>query len=101
MSLNFRREFMRSDIKDVIDFLGKEASAMFNKAELARRYNCDPRTIDRYIKLANGTLEKKPSKRQYSSKLDPYKEVIIDKVEVHLIFITSVISKKITVEKSR
>ena len=72
---------MRSDIKDVIDFLGKEASAMFNKAELARRYNCDPRTIDRYIKLANGTLEKKPSKRQYRSKLNPYKEVIIDKVD--------------------
>lgn len=54
---------------------------MFNKAELAIRQNCDSRTIDRYIKLANGSFEKKPTKRHYSSKLDPYKEVIIDKVD--------------------
>lgn len=36
---------MRDDIKDTISFLAKEDISLFNKAELARRYNCDPRTI--------------------------------------------------------
>ena len=39
---------MRDDIKDTIAFLAKEDISLFNKAELARRYDCDPRTIDRY-----------------------------------------------------
>ena len=72
---------MRGDIKEIINFLGKEAYPMFNKSELAKRYNCDPRTIDRYIKLANGELEQKSTTRKYTSKLDPYKAVIIDKVD--------------------
>ena len=37
---------MRGDIKDLIDFITKEDLPMYNKAELARRYDCDPRTID-------------------------------------------------------
>ena len=47
---------MRGDIKDSIDFLAKEDFEMYNKSELARRFNCDPRTIDRYIKsiMENG-----------------------------------------------
>ena len=72
---------MRGDIKDAINFLTKENSGMFNKAELARRFNCDPRTIDRYIKIQSGKLKPKISSRVYNSKLDPYKEIIVDKVD--------------------
>lgn len=54
---------------------------MFNKAELARRYNCDPRTIDRYIKIHTGQLQPVPTTREYTSKLDGYKEIIINKVD--------------------
>ena len=56
---------MRGDIKDSIDFLAKEDFEMYNKSELARRFNCDPRTIDRYIKIHNGELIPKPSSRVY------------------------------------
>ena len=72
---------MRGDIKDSIDFLAKEDFEMYNKSELARRFNCDPRTIDRYIKIHNGELIPKPSSRVYQSKLDGFKDVIIDKVD--------------------
>lgn len=72
---------MRGDISDTIKFLVKEEPSMFNKAELARRYNCDPRTIDRYIKIHTGKLTPAPTKRTYPSKLDPYKETIINKVD--------------------
>ena len=72
---------MRGDISDIIKFLSKEGSSMFNKAELARRYNCDPRTIDRYIKIHTGELTPAPSARTYTSKLDAYKETIINKVD--------------------
>ena len=37
----------------------KEEACLLNKAELARRFNCDPRTVDRYIKIANGELKPK------------------------------------------
>ena len=40
---------MRGDIKDLIDFITKEELPMYNKAELAWRYGCDPRTIVRYL----------------------------------------------------
>ena len=72
---------MRGDISDTIKFLVKEEPSMFNKAELARRYNCDPRTIDRYIKIHTGKLTPAPTKRAYPSTLDPYKETIINKVD--------------------
>lgn len=56
---------------------------MFNKAELARRYDCDPRTIDRYLKIQSGELEAKSSSRVYISKLDDYKSTIINKVDTY------------------
>lgn len=74
---------MRDDIKDTITFLAKEDISLFNKAELARRYNCDPRTIDRYLKIQAGELVPKPSSRVYHSKLDDYKTTIINKVDVY------------------
>ena len=72
---------MRGDVKDKIEYLGKENLELYNKAELARRFDCDPRTIDRYIKINKGELIPAPSKRVYTSKLDGYKEIIIDKVD--------------------
>lgn len=59
----------------------KEEVCLLNKAELARRFNCDPRTVDRYIKIANGELKPKERTHTYKSKLDDYKETIINKVD--------------------
>lgn len=83
MSSFYGGEFMRDDIRDAISFLGKEESLLFNKAELARRYDCDPRTIDRYLKIQSGELEAKSSSRVYISKLDDYKSTIINKVDTY------------------
>lgn len=74
---------MRDDIKDTIAFLAKEGISLFNKAELARRYDCDPRTIDRYLKIQSGELIPKQSSRVYYSKLDDYKATIINKVDIY------------------
>jgi len=74
---------MRDDIKDTITFLAKEDITLFNKAELARRYDCDPRTIDRYLRIQSGDLVPAPSSRVYHSKLDEYKSVIINKVDIY------------------
>ena len=74
---------MRDDIKDTIAFLAKEDISLFNKAELARRYDCDPRTIDRYLKIQSGELIPKQSLRIYHSKLDDYKTTIINKVDIY------------------
>ena len=75
---------MRGDIKEAITFLDREEDIMlFNKAELARRYNCDPRTIDRYLKIQSGEIVPTTSSRIYHSKLDDYKSVIINKVDTY------------------
>ncbi|MBV4441697.1 hypothetical protein KM788_15520, partial [Clostridium tyrobutyricum] len=52
-----------------------------NKSELARRFNCDSRTIDRYLKISSGELEPKKSSRIYRSLIDDYKSIIIEKVD--------------------
>ena len=54
---------LRGDIKDLIDFITKEDLPMYNKSELARRYDCDPRTIDRYLKIQSGELKPKENTR--------------------------------------
>jgi len=74
---------MRGDIKDLIDFITKEELPMYNKAELARRYDCDPRTIDRYLKIQSGELKPNENTREYRSKLDDYKTLIIHKVDTY------------------
>ena len=72
---------MRGDIKDLIDFITKVNLSMYNKAELARRYDCDPRTIDRYLKIQSGELKSKGNTREYHSKLDDYKDLNIHKID--------------------
>lgn len=74
---------MRDDIRDAITFLVKEDMTMFNKAELARRYGCDPRTIDRYLKIQSGELIPREHSRVYHSKLDDYKSIITNKVDTY------------------
>lgn len=83
MSSFYGGAIMRNDIKDAISFLAKEDFIMFNKAELARRYGCDPRTIDRYLKIQSGELIQTKSTREYRSKLDAFKATIINKVDTY------------------
>ena len=47
-----------------------------NYAELARKYNCDYRTVKKY----NDGYEGKPSTRERKSHLDKYKEEIVEKI---------------------
>lgn len=74
---------MRGDISNLIDFITNEDLPMYNKAELARRYDCDLRTIDRYLKIQSGELKPKGNTREYHSKLDDYKDLIIHKVDTY------------------
>ncbi|WP_193708451.1 IS21 family transposase [Alkalibaculum sporogenes] len=72
---------MRKDIQNHINRFTREERCLLNKSEMARRFNCDPRTIHRYLEIESGELVQKPSNRTYISKLDDYKEIIIDKVD--------------------
>lgn len=72
---------MRKDVHNKINDYTREEQCLLNKSELARRYNCDPRTVDRYLKISSGELVPKKSSRVYNSVLDDYKAIIIDKVD--------------------
>ncbi|WP_304133981.1 IS21 family transposase [Limosilactobacillus coleohominis] len=50
-----------------------------NYAALGRKYNCDPRTIKRY--LTQNHADKRRNSKRRSSKLDPYREIIKDKYQ--------------------
>jgi hypothetical protein len=54
-----------------------------NKSELARRFNCDPTTVDRYLKISSGELVPEKSSRVYKSLLDDYKSIVIEKVDTY------------------
>lgn len=73
---------MRRDIKEYLKQYTGEEQELLNKSEIARRFNCDPRTVERYLKIEAGTIEPR-KKRDYTSKLDKYKSTIINKVDVH------------------
>ena len=66
---------LRKDIYERVKYIMKEQSEMkVNCSELARRLNCDRRTIRRYVELAkNG---EKPSKRVYQKKTDGFEHII-------------------------
>ncbi|MEG2909894.1 MAG: IS21 family transposase [Erysipelotrichaceae bacterium] len=74
---------MRNDIQNKIYSYSREEREMLNKSEMARRLNCDPRTIERYLKIESGEIIPKSSKRVYESLLDDYKTVIINKVDTY------------------
>ena len=71
---------MRNDVAALINFYLKEEDMLINKSELARRLGCDPRTIDRYIKIQKGEIPER-KKRIYTSILDEYKGIIDSKVD--------------------
>jgi len=74
---------MRVDIQTFIKQYPKEERCLLNKSEMVRRFNCDSRTIARHLKMESGELIHKKSNRKYSSVLDDYKSIIIDKIDVH------------------
>lgn len=73
---------MRKDIYERMKLMFKEETQP-NYAEIARRYNCDYRTVKRYYE--SGPTAKEP-KRIYKSKLDNYKEVIVQKLDLGCTF---------------
>lgn len=74
---------MRRDIHNKLKKYTREEQGLLNKSELARRFNCDSRTIDRYLKINSGELEPKKSSRVYESFIDDYKSIIIEKVDTY------------------
>lgn len=71
---------MRLDVLNEINIFlrGGEKESM-SKAAMARIMGCDPRTVKRYL---NGYEPKKKKKITKTSKLDNFKETIIEKLEI-------------------
>lgn len=69
---------MRKDIYERVKKL-KQDEIKPNYAQLAKQYNCDYRTVKKYFEQKN-EVEKKQI--QKPSKLDGYKEIINDKLEI-------------------
>jgi transposase len=68
---------MRKDIFEAVERMKKEGIRP-NYSELARRYNCDYRTVKKYY-TSEGTVS--IEKKKQPSKLDGYRETIKEKVE--------------------
>ena len=68
---------MRKDI--TISNINMKEGVKINISETARKYNCCWRTIDRRIHPEKYKTDRK--KREYKSNLDPYKELINEKLE--------------------
>lgn len=69
---------MRKDIYERIQKL-KQEEIKPNYAQLAKQYNCDYRTIKKYYEQKDNQKNKQEKK---PSKLDEYKEIIRDKLEI-------------------
>ena len=67
---------MRKDILNAIIQM-KEVKDMINKSEISRRFGCSYNTVTKYMDIN----QKKANTRIYSSKLDSFKGIIIDKVD--------------------
>lgn len=74
---------MRKDVLNKLKKYTREECCLLNKSELARRFNCDPRTVDRYIKINSEKLQTRSSSRIYKSLIDNYKSTIIEKVDTY------------------
>ena len=68
---------MRKDVANKIAMM--EEKELMNKSELSRRFGCNRRTIDKYIKKADTTREK----RKHVSILEDYKNIVLDKVDTY------------------
>ena len=69
---------MRRDVENQIYMI---AGDIVNKSEIARRFGCSWKTVDR--KINPDKYSKTITKRAYSSKLDPYKELILSKLDTY------------------
>ena len=67
---------MRKDILNSIIQI-KEVKNLINKSEIARRFNCSINTVNKYLNVQND----KKYTRKYSSKLDNFKGIIIEKTD--------------------
>lgn len=67
---------MRKDILNAIHEI-KEMKDLINKSEIARRFNCSINTVNKYLNKQETTK----STRKYSSKLDNFKGIIIEKTD--------------------
>lgn len=72
-----RGMIMRKDVSNQVKML--KGMELLNKSELARRFGCNRRTIDRYLQQP----EAGSKKREYTSMLDDYKSIICEKVETY------------------
>ena len=69
---------MRKDIFERIKLMKKEEIKP-NYAGIARLYDCDYRTVKKYYELDESEVVKK---RDYPSKLDPYRQIIQEKLKL-------------------
>ena len=67
---------MRKDILNAIIQMG-EVKNLINKSEIARRFNCSINTVNKYLNIQ----ENNKTPRKYSSKLDDFKGIVIEKVD--------------------
>lgn len=68
---------MRKDVANQITVM--KGSDLMNKSELARRFNCNWRTVDKYIDNQETTRKK----RDHVSILEDFKSTIIEKVDTY------------------
>ena len=80
---------MRKDITIEKIMLG---GGKINKSELARQYGCCWRTIDK--RLNPGKYLKERKVRIYNSILDPYKNIIDEKIENNLHYYLDMVFKE-------
>ncbi len=73
---------MRKDILNEINFLRKEGKIVINKSELARRLGCNRKTVAKYLN-ESCCISDKSNNREYTSKLDNFKPIIIEKVDCY------------------
>ncbi|MFG6319176.1 MAG: hypothetical protein K1W33_04880 [Clostridia bacterium] len=67
---------MRKDILNAIIQM-EEVKNLVNKSEIARRFGCSYNTVQKYI----NSSQNKETSRIYTSKLDNFKGIIVDKVD--------------------
>lgn len=72
-------DIMRKDVENQIYMMGGE---MMNKSEIARRFGCSWKTVDRKINPEK-YIKNNNKKRKYKSKLEPYTEIILTKLDTY------------------
>ena len=74
----------RKDIREGIAFMFKnktlDEETKPNYSKIAREHGCDWRTVKKYY-LSRGSPPKKKDLESVPSKLDPYKQIILDKYD--------------------